>query len=189
MAPLVDDVADVDGLLVGAGAADALEGGLHRHVLFQVHKLRSHDAAGGVVGVLEDLVDALAHLRVGVLEDALDHVGGHLLHNVNGIVQIQLVQHFLQLRVGKALDQQLLLVGVQLHEYLRCLLLGQQAEDQRHLFVQLTAQRGNIRRLHGKKEVAQVRVSFSGDILLNLFQQLFPFSFQLKHAAQPPFRS
>ena len=181
MAALVNDIAEVDGLLVGAGAADALEGVLHRHVLLQVHKLGGHDAAGGVVGIFQNLVDALAHLRVRVLQNALDHVGGHFLHDVYGIVQIQLVQHFLQLGVGEALDQKLLFIGVQLHEYLRRQLLGQQAEHQRHPLVQLTAQDGDIRRLHGEQEVTQLRVLFSGDQILYLLQQFRMVVFQIKH--------
>ena len=71
-----------------------------------------------------------------MLQNPFDHVGGHFLHDVNGIVQIQLVQHFLQLRVGKAADQQLLLIAFQLHEHLCCLLLGQQTEQQgQRLFI------------------------------------------------------
>ncbi len=141
VAAVVNDIADVDGLLVRAGAADALQGVLHGHGGLQIHELRGHDAAGGVLRVFENLVDALAHVRVGVLQNPLDHVGGHFLHDVHRVVQIQLVQHFFQLRVGKALDQQLLLVAVQLHEYLRGLLLGQQAEQQGQLFVSRSSHR------------------------------------------------
>ena len=131
MAPIVNDIADVDGLLVRASAADALQGVLHRHGGLQIHILRGHDGAGGILGVLENFVDALSYIRVGVLQDTLDYVGGHFLHDVHGIVQIQLVQNLLQLRVGKAANQKLLLVALQLHEHLGGLLLRQQAEQQR----------------------------------------------------------
>ena len=182
VAALINDVADVDGLLVRASAADALQGVLHCHGGLQVHVLRGHDAAGAVVGIFQDLVDALAHLRVRVAEDPLDHVGGHLLHDVHGVVQIQLVQHFLQLGVGEALDQHLLLVAVQFHEYLRRLLLGQQAEHQgQGLLVQLPAEVGDVLGLQGKKEVAQLRVAFSGDQILDFFQQLVLLLLLLKH--------
>ena len=82
---------------------------------------------------------------------------------------------------GEALDQKLLFIGVQLHEYLRRQLLGQQAEHQRHPLVQLTAQDGDIRRLHGEQEVTQLRVLFSGDQILYLLQQLRMVVFQIKH--------
>ena len=84
-----------------------------------------------------------------MLQNPLDHVGGHFLHDVNGIVQIQLVQHFLQLRVGKAADQQLLLVTFQLYEHLCRLLLRQQTEQQgQGLFiVQIVRQNSDVRRL------------------------------------------
>ena len=188
VALLIDDIADVDGLLVRTGAADALEGVLHGHGLFQVHELRGHDAAGGVIGIFEDLVDAFAHFRVRVAQNTLDNIGRHLLHDVHRVVQIQLVQHFFQLRVGKALDQQLLLVAVQLHKHLCCQLLGQQAEYQRYLFSQLTAQRGDVRRLQRQQEVAQGSVLFSGQQILDFFHQSVPVFFQLKHAVRPPFR-
>ena len=149
MPPVINDVADVDGLLVRSGPADALQGVLHRHGLLQIHKLRGHNGAGGILRIFQNFVDAFAHIRVGVLQNPLDHVGGHFLHDVNGIVQIQLVQHFLQLRVGKAADQQLLLVAFQLYEHLCRLLLRQQTEQQgqRLFIVQIVRQNGNVRRL------------------------------------------
>ena len=187
VAALVNDVADVDGLLVRAGAADALQGVLHGHGGLQVHVLRGHDAAGAVVGVFQDFVDALADVRVRVAQDALDHVGGHLLHDVHRVVQVQLVQHFLQLRVGKALDEHLLLLRIQLHEHLGRLLLGQQAEHHRHLVVQFHEQARDVLGLQGQQKVAQLGIAFSGDQILDLFQQLVPLLFLLKHA-RPPLR-
>ena len=185
---VVDDVAEVDGLLVGAGAADALEGVLHRHGGLQVHELRGHDAAGGVVGVFQDLVDALTGLGIGVLQNALDHIGGHFFHDVHGVVQVQLVQHLFQFGVGKAPDQHFLLVGVQLHEYLRRQFLGQQAEHQgQPLLVQIGTDGRDVRGLQGQQHVPQLGIPFSLDQLLDLFQQLRPFIFQFKHSAGPPF--
>ena len=185
MAVVVHHVADVDGLLVRPGAADVFQGVLHGEVRPQVHELRGHDGAGGVLGVFQDLVDALAHLGVRVLQDALDHVGRHLLHDVHGVVQVQLVQHFLQLRVGKAPDQQLLLVAVQLHEDLRRLLLGQQAEEQWQglLVVQIVRQLGDVRRLQRQQQGAQLLILFSLDQFLDLLQQLTAFLFPVQHCA------
>ena len=118
-----------------------------------------------------------------MLQDTLDYVGGHFLNDVHGIVQIQLVQNLLQLRVGKAANQKLLLVALQLHEHLGGLLLRQQAEQQRQrlLVIQIVRQNGNVRRLHGEQEVPQLRISFSVHQILNLFHQ-FPAIFQLKHS-------
>ena len=187
VALFIDDITDVDGLLVRSGTADALEGVLHGHGLLQVHELRGHDAAGGVIRIFEDLVDTFAHFRVRVAQNTLDHIGRHLLHDVHRVVQIQLVQHFFQLRVGKALDQQLLLVTVQLHEHLCRQLLGQQAEHQRHLFPQFAAQRGDVCGLQGQQKVTQGSVLFSGQQILDFFHQCVPVFFQLKHAVRPPF--
>ena len=187
MPPVINDVADVDGLLVRSGPADALQGVLHRHGLLQIHKLRGHNGAGGILRIFQNFVDAFAHIRVGVLQDPLDHVGGHLLHDVHRVVQVQLVQHFLQLRVGKALDEHLLLLRIQLHEHLGRLLLGQQAEHHRHLVVQFHEQARDVLGLQGQQKVAQLGIAFSGDQILDLFQQLVPLLFLLKHA-RPPLR-
>ena len=168
--------------MVGPGPADALQCVLHGHIGLQIHELRGHNAAGGVLGVFQDLVDALAHLRVAVAQDALHHPGGHLLHDVGGVVQIQLVQNLFQLRVGKAANQKLLVVAVQLHEDLRRQLLGQQAEDHWHLLVQILAEGGDVRRLHRQQQVPDLRVAFPAKELLNFFQQLRPFLLQFKHA-------
>ena len=183
MTVVVHYVADVDGLLVRPGAADVLQGVLHGEVRPQVHELRGHDGAGGVLRVFQNFVDALARLRVRVLQDALDHIRRHLLHDVHGVIQIQLVQHFLQLRVGEALDQQLLLVAVQLHEDLRRLLLGQQAEEQWQglLVIQIVRQLGDVRRLQGQQQGAQLLILFSLDVVLNLLQQLTAFLFPIQH--------
>ena len=182
MPPVVDDVADVDGLLVRSRPADALQGVLHRHVGLQIHKLRGHDASGGVLGVFQDLVDALAHFRVTVAQDALHHPGGHLLHDIRRVVQVELVQDLLQLRVGEAVNQKLLVIAVQLHENLRRQLLGQQAEHHRHLLVQILAEGGDVRRLHGQQQIPKLRVAFSAEQLLDFFQQLRSLVLQFKHA-------
>ena len=156
MAAGVGDIAVVDGLLVRSGAADAFDGVGHGEILFQIHKLRGHNGPGAVLGVFQDLVDAAAGLRVRVLEDALDHRGGHLLDKVHRVVHVQLVQHLLQLRVGEGLDEQLLLLRLHLHEHLRRQLLGQQAVEQGEpVLGQLAEDQGDIRRRQGQQQVPE----------------------------------
>ncbi len=80
-----------------------------------------------------------------MLQDALDHARGHLLDDIDSIVEIQLVKHLLQLGVGKAADEHFLYIRLQLNEQLRRRLLGQQAEQQRqHLLGQIVEQVGDI---------------------------------------------
>ena len=137
----IHHIADVDGLLVRAGAADALEGVLHRHVSLEVDELRRHQRAGSILGIFENFIDALAGVGVGVLQNALDHARGHLLDDIDGVVEIQLVEHLLELGVGKAADEHFLHIRLQLDEQLRRRLLGQQAEQQRqHLLGQIVKQ-------------------------------------------------
>ena len=180
----IGDVQDVDGLQLAADAADALEGVRHRHILLQGQEFHVHDGTGAVLRVFQNFIDRLAHLRRGLIQNADHHAGGHLLHDVHGVVQIQLVQHFLQLGVGKAVDEHLLTLALQLHEYLRRRLLGQQPVQQRHdLRPGLFQDLGNIRTLHGQEHVTQVGIAFLPDHLPDLVQQCIHFVFQIDHAA------
>ena len=190
----VGDIQDVDGLQLAADAADALEGVCHRHVLLQGQELHVHDGAGAVLGIFQNFIDGLAHFRRGLVQNTDHHAGGHLLHDVHGVVQIQLVQHFLQLGVGKAVDQHLLALALQLHEYLRRRLLGQQPVQKGHdLGARLLQDQGDIRTLHRQEHVTQVGVAFLTDHLPDLVQQPVHFVFQINHATfllsldRPPF--
>ena len=129
---LLGHIAGVDGLLVDARAPDAPDGLADRHRGSERDVLRGHDRAGGVLRVLQDLVDLPAHLRVGLREDALHHVGGHLLDKVGCIVDVELVDDLAQLRIGEAADQELLPLGIELGERLGRRILGKQAEEERH---------------------------------------------------------
>ena len=76
-----------------------------------------------------------------MLQNALDHARGHLLDDIDGVVEIQFVEHLLELGVGKAADEHFLHIRLQLDEQLRRRLLGQQAEQQRqHLLGQIVEQ-------------------------------------------------
>ena len=131
----VGDEADVDGLLILADAADAGDGLLHAHVLFQVHELGSHDAAGGVLRIAEILVDEAAGLGSCGAHDALDHIGGQLFHDIHRVVHVQLLDDPGQLLVGDGVDDALLFRGLQIGEDLRRRLLGQQPEHHGHAVV------------------------------------------------------
>ena len=179
----VGDVQDVDGLQLAADAAYALEGVRHRHVLLQGQELHVHNGAGTVLRVFQYFIDGFAHLRRGLVQDTDDHAGGHLLHDVHGVVQIQLVQHFLQLRVGEAVDEHFLAVGLQLHEHLRRRLLGQQTVQQGHLLLlALLQQQGDIRRLHGQEQVAQLGIALLRGQLVYPFLVLLQLLLIIDHA-------
>ena len=59
-------IAGVDRLLVDARAADAQDRFLDRHVRAQGDIFGGHDRAGGILGIAQDLVDLLAHVRLGL---------------------------------------------------------------------------------------------------------------------------
>ena len=130
--------------------ADAQDRLLYGHLWAQGNILRGHQRAGGIFGIAQDLIDGLAHFRISLLQDTLDHIGRHFLHQVSGIIHIQLVHDLFQLVVGKAPDQQFLSIGLHFHEGLCRQLLGQQAEYQRNLnILQIRKQPCYIAGVHG----------------------------------------
>ena len=132
----------------------------------EVDKLRGHDGAGGVLRVFQQLVDLAAGGRVGVAQDTGDHVGGHVLDDVHGIVQVELVQNFPQLLVAQGVDDLLLILAVlQIGEHVGGHVLGQQPKDH-HLLVglQLVQKFGDVHLVH------LVQVGAQGAELLAFYQ-------------------
>ena len=149
------------GLLIHPGGADAVDGVPHGHGGPQGHILRGHDGTGGVFRVAQQIVDLLAGVGVCLGKDTLYHIGGHLLHQVHRVVHIELLDDVVQLRVGKAPDQQLLQLRVQLGKGLRRLLLGQQAENFGDADVaDLLQDPRHVGRLHGDQHVLDRGILF-----------------------------
>ena len=120
-------------------ASETVMSGLKGHIL------RGHDGAGGVFGVAEDLVDGLAHLRGGLLQNAADHGGGHFLDDIDRVVHEQLVKDLLQLGVREAADQQLLRFLLHFDKDLGGQLLRQQPVEQGQAFdLQFVHYRGDV---------------------------------------------
>ena len=161
LAAAVGHIAVVDGLLVKAVLADGLHGLRHRHVRAQLHQLGGHHAAGRVLRVLEQFVDHAAGGGVGLAQNALDHIGRHLLHKVGRIVHAQLVHHGLQLGIGQAVDQLLLGGRGQLGEYIRRQVLGAQTKQHRELFGrQVLEHGGQVGSRQGLHHIPQALVFF-----------------------------
>ena len=164
--PVLGDIAGVHRLLVQTDLSDAGEGLLYGGVGVEVDKLRGHDRAGGVLRVFQQLVDLAAGGRVGVAQDTGDHVGGHVLDDVHGIVQVELVQNFPQLLVAQGVDDLLLILAVlQIGEHVGGHVLGQQPKDH-HLLVglQLVQKFGDVHLVH------LVQVGAQGAELLAFYQ-------------------
>ena len=155
--PVVGDIAGVDGLLVHALPADALEAVGDGGVRPEGDELRGHDGPGAVLGVVEELVDLLAGLGPGVAQDAGDHAGGHLLNDVHGVVQVELVQDLPELPVAERADEALLVLAViQVGEDLGGQLLGEEAEDDGLLVrLQLPQEGGDVHLVHLREELPQ----------------------------------
>ena len=157
----VRDVTGIDRLLVDTDLADELQTLHHGKVLFEPHKFGGHNGTRRILRVFQQLVDHAPLLRGRRRQNALDDGGGHFLDHVRGIVVVQLVQRFLQLRFREHPDQIFLLVRIQLDEDLGCQLLRQQPVDhQRLLFGQLVEEFTDIRRLRLAQKLPQRRVLF-----------------------------
>ena len=155
------DVAGIDGLLVHTLPPDAQDGLAHAHAGPQGDILRGHNGTGGVFGVAQNLVDGVAHFRVCVGQNPLDHVGGHFLHKIRRVVHVQFVQNFLKFVIGKAADQKLLRLRLHLHEGFRRQLLWKQTIHQRNLlFLQTVEQSRHVAGIHGDENVPQGGVLF-----------------------------
>ena len=138
----------------------------------EVDVLGGHDGAGGVLGVVEELIDLSAGGGVRVAQDTADHVGGHVLNEVHGVVQVQLVQHLSQLLITQGVDESLLVVGVlQLGEHLGGYLLGQQAKDQDGLLrTQFVQKFGDVHLIHIVQQLPQAAELLGADQLQQLVQ-------------------
>ena len=138
----------------------------------EVDVLGGHDGAGGILGIVKQLVNLGAGGGVGVAQDTADHVGGHVLDEVHGIVQVQLVQHLPQLLIAQGVDEPLLIVGVfQLGEHLGGDLLGQQTEDQNGLLrTQLVQKFGDVHLIHIVQQLPQAAELLGADQLQQLVQ-------------------
>ena len=153
---LVDHIAGVDRFLIDAGALDALGRLLHGHLRAEGDELRCHDAAGAVLGIAQDLVDHPAHVGVGLPENALYDVRGHLLDEIDRVVHIQLVHDLFELGVRKAADEQLLLLGLHFDECFRRQLLRQQPKKERQgKLVCFFKNRRHVRRVHRYENVPE----------------------------------
>ena len=117
-----------------------------------------------------------------MLQDALDDVGGHFLHDIDCVIEVQLVKDFLELGVRKAADEHFLRVGVELDEHLRRRLLGKKTEQKRDaVLVQVLEKRGDIRRLQVAEQLSQGGVLFSLEKLLDPVQQFLAHFFKSDH--------
>ena len=153
------DIAVVDGFLVDAVLADLLHGAAYRPVGRKFHELGGHHAAGGIFGVLQQFIDHLPCFRPGLGQDALDHTGGHLLHQVGGVIGAELFHNELQFPVGQAFDQALLGLGGQFGKNLRRQVLGAQAVENGEFFRrQILKNGGHIGGRQGLQHITQALV-------------------------------
>ena len=79
-------------LLVQSDTADAGKGLLHCGVWMEVYELCGHNGTGGVLGIIEKLIDLAAGRGIGIPQNTGHHISGHILNDIYRVVQKQLVQ-------------------------------------------------------------------------------------------------
>ena len=158
-------VAGIDCLLVHTRFTNTLNCLNDRHLRTQGYILRGHDGTGGILRIAQQVVDLLAHLRIRLCQDPLDHIGRHFLDQIHGIVHIEFLNHIVEFCIGKAPDQQFLFLRLHLDKRLCRQFLWQQTEQPRQPFIcDLLKQFRHIRRIHRDQNILQGRILF-------LFQQ------------------
>ena len=170
---LVGDVGNVDRLFVKTNAANARDRFFTSHILAQVDKLAGHYATRTFLGVGKEAVDLLTRLRSGVFHNAFNHVCGHFLKHINGVVGVKLFKHFTNLAVGHVHNDQLLQIGVQLGKYLCSNIFFEKTEHAGYLIL---GEEGD--QVSGVNGVAFVNFLYKFSISLLQEQFLQGFKFQ-----------
>ena len=148
-AVFVHHIAGVQGLGLLSLLADGRKRLLDGHFPAKADVFQRHQAAGRVLRVVQQLVQALAGLGRGLFQHPLDHSGRHVFQQVGGVVQAHFLDGGDQFHVGKFIHQ--LVPGLVRHigENLGGDLLFQQAEHhQAVIFVQFFQQFGQVGGLH-----------------------------------------
>ncbi len=105
----------------------------NRHVGMQSYKLGGHYASGRIRGILQYFIDQLPGICIRVFQDTLDYIGRHFLHDVDHIVNIKLIDDFMQFCIGKTSDKYFLLIIIHFNKSLCGQALGQDPEQQQDI--------------------------------------------------------
>ena len=182
--PFLRNIAGVDRLLVDAGPPDALKRLRDGHFRPEGDILGCHDGTCGILRIPEDLIDLLAHIRACLRQNALHHIGRHLLHKIYRVIDIQFIHHFMQFTVRESMDQELLCLRFHLHKRFSCRFLRQKAKQKRKLFSwNFIEDCSDVCRIHGNKYVADRRITL---LLKKLAERLLDGYGMRSHTSLPP---
>ena len=92
MAFFIGDITGVNRFLINCDTLDMCKCLTHGHIGGQAHILRGHKGTGSIAVVFEKAVECQAVFGRRVLYDTLYNCGGHLLNNIGGIVEVQLLK-------------------------------------------------------------------------------------------------
>ena len=148
LARLVDHVDVSHALGVDLGVAEVLDGLLGGGALSDGDELAGHQPAGGIVGILEKLLDLVGLIVGHKLQHALGLLAVHAAHNVGAHIRRHGVDDLCELGVLGLLHQLLLDLVVDLLENDTRLVGLQEAEDLRpFLPLQLLHRIGDVNRV------------------------------------------
>ena len=102
---MVVDHVEVERVLAGGRLADVLDGLGDGGVLVHGDEVARHEAAGGVLGILEELLDLLGLLLLHEVEDLVGLLLGQLLDHLDDVVGRHLVEDARDLVLVEGADQ------------------------------------------------------------------------------------
>ena len=151
--------AGVHGFGVFAVAANGIKCLRNGVVPAQAHIFGGHDAARRILGVVEQLVQAVPGLFTGFFQNALHNAGRHILQKVGRIVQTHLFQCGAQLGIAESLHHVGAHIGIKIREHLGGHAFAQQAKrHQAVVFVHVLQDLGQVYGLHLLGGFAQLAV-------------------------------
>ena len=127
--PVIVHHVQLERALLGDRLAHVVDRLLHRRALVHGDEVRRHEAAGGVLRILEDLLDLLGLLLLHEVQDLLGVLARQLLHDVGRLLGRHLVEDARDLHLVERAHQFELRVVVELGEHIAGALLRERAED------------------------------------------------------------
>ncbi len=178
---LVGDV-EVEDHLDVAGVLQGLDRLAHRQILAQGEDLGGHDAAGGVLPVLQQLLDLLRLLRLHQAENLRRQLLWQVLHDVGGVVPRHVLQQFEDLLLVELRQQAgadgVIEFGQHVAGDLR--IVDQPKEQRLLLVVEVTKEMGDVGRVNLAQQPGQVGIGPAAQQPPGGFEETLKFLFHGK---------
>ena len=152
----VQHIADIDGFAVHPDLPDPGNGLLHRHIFFQIHIFHRHNASGGILRILKQVVNISSCLGICIGKKLFHYIGRHFLQQIRSIIRHQVVDDACRILFRQAGNDKLLALHLHIRKHICRQILGKNPQNFKHVpLVKLLHDRGNIRPIHLRYFLAQ----------------------------------